>query len=64
MQYHVEIEPETVDNWGAVPAYRHALETTLGPEALPRIKAEADADMSDLTDNARKLYRNFRRSLS
>ena len=30
MQYHVEIEPETVDNWGAVPAYRDALEKTLG----------------------------------
>ena len=63
MQYHVEIEPETVDNWGAVPAYRRALEATLGPEALPRIKADADANMRDLTDNAKKLYSNFRRSL-
>ena len=58
------IEPETVDNWAAVPAYRQALEKTLGPEALPRIKADADANMRNLTDNAKKLYRNFRRSLS
>lgn len=64
MQYHVEIEPETVDNWGAVPAYRHALENTLGPEALTRLKADADANMRDLTDNARTLYRNFRQALS
>jgi len=64
MQYHVEIEPDTVDNWGKVPAYRSALETTLGAEALPRLKADADANMRDLTENAKKLYRNFRRSLS
>lgn len=64
MQYHVEIEPETVGNWGAVPAYRQALETTLGPQALMQLKGDADANMRGFTDNARKLYRNFRRSLS
>ena len=60
MQYHVEIEPETVDNWAAVPAYRQALETTLGEEALPRLKNDADAKMAGFVDNAEKLYRNFR----
>jgi GMP synthase-like glutamine amidotransferase len=64
MQYHVEIEPETVDNWGIVPAYRHALEATLGPHSLLQIKQDADANMAALTDNARKLYHNFRRSTS
>ena len=34
MQYHVEVEPDTVTNWGDVPAYRTALESTLGPTAL------------------------------
>lgn len=63
MQYHVEIEPETVDNWGAVPAYREALERTLGGQALAKLKADADANMRDLTDNAENLYRNFRRAL-
>jgi GMP synthase-like glutamine amidotransferase len=64
MQYHVEIEPETVDNWGVVSAYRQALETKFGPQALLQLKKEADANLRDLTDNAQKLYRNFRRSLS
>lgn len=59
MQYHVEIEPETVENWGAVPAYRQAMEKTLGTEALPRLKAEADAAMAGFLGNAEKLYRNF-----
>jgi GMP synthase-like glutamine amidotransferase len=60
MQYHVEIEPETVDNWAAVPAYREALQKTLGAGALEKLKAEADAGMSDFTGNAERLYRNFR----
>ncbi len=64
MQYHVEIEPETVDNWGAVPAYRQALESTLGQGALAELKADADAAMPELTDNARRLYGNFRRLIS
>jgi GMP synthase-like glutamine amidotransferase len=64
MQYHVEIEPETVDNWGAVPAYRDALESTLGNGALPRLKAEADASMAECYENARQLYRNFRRAIA
>ena len=63
MQYHVEIEPETVDNWGAVPAYRNALESTLGAEALGRLKAEADAEMAGCERNARQLYRNFMRAV-
>ena len=56
---HLEIEPETVDNWGAVAAYRNALESTLGAEALGRLKAEADAEMAGCERNARQLYRNF-----
>ena len=30
MQYHVEIESDTVENWGAIPAYAEALINTLG----------------------------------
>jgi GMP synthase-like glutamine amidotransferase len=64
MQYHVEIEPDTVDNWAVVPAYRSALETSLGADALPRLKADAAGNMRDLTRNARTLYNNFRRAVS
>jgi GMP synthase-like glutamine amidotransferase len=64
MQYHVEIEPETVENWGAVPAYRGALEATLGPLALPQLKRDADLAIHELTANAQKLYRNFWRSMA
>ena len=59
MQYHVEVEPDTVANWGEIPAYRKALESTLGPGSLEKLKAEADASMTGFVGNAEKLYRNF-----
>jgi len=59
MQYHVEVEPDTVDNWAAVPAYRTALESTLGPDALTNLRADATQAMDSFTANSELLYRNF-----
>lgn len=59
MQYHVEIEPDTVDNWARIPAYTKALESTLGPGGVDRIRAEAAADMDACLAGARQLYCNF-----
>ncbi|MBI00712.1 MAG: GMP synthase [Acidimicrobiaceae bacterium] len=59
MQYHIEVEPETVVNWGRVPAYRSALESTLGPDALIELETDAAETMADFNRNAELLYRNF-----
>lgn len=59
MQYHVEIEPDTVSNWGEIPAYRQALENSLGSTGLKDIKAHSDASMDSFARNARQLYDNF-----
>ncbi len=59
VQYHVEITETTVDEWAAVPAYEAALEKSLGPEGLPRFRAEARAHQKDFTRAARGLYENF-----
>ena len=63
MQYHVEIEPDTVDNWGAVPAYAEALRSTLGEGALATMKADTDANMSQCMSCARQIYQNFMKTL-
>ena len=59
MQYHVELEPDTVENWGAIPAYKRALENALGATGLADTKADADASMAQILMNARQLYNNF-----
>jgi GMP synthase-like glutamine amidotransferase len=59
MQYHVELESDTVRNWGDIEAYRSALEKSLGPGSLEALDAKATEGMDDFNANARKLYRNF-----
>ena len=61
IQYHVEITPRTVREWGAVPAYGRALERALGTDALARFEADAAAGMADFNRNARRIYDNFMR---
>ena len=59
MQYHVEGEPDTVDNWGSVPEYRDSLEQSLGKGAMANIKKQATELMQNFNSNCRKLFSNF-----
>ena len=59
IQYHVELTPDTVTEWGCVPAYEQSLETVKGPGALAQMKAEADAHMPAFNADAKRLYDNF-----
>lgn len=59
MQYHVELEPGTIPNWGRVPAYGQALEKTRGKGGLAALAREAEPLMPGFVANARTFYRNF-----
>lgn len=59
MQYHVEIESDTVDNWGVVPAYAAALQETLGDDGLLMMKRESDAVIDNCLASAGQIYQNF-----
>ena len=59
MQYHVEVEEDTVANWGKVPAYRDALESTIGLQGLATMEAGADSHMAQFLSCAEILYRKF-----
>ncbi|MDP6521968.1 MAG: type 1 glutamine amidotransferase [SAR324 cluster bacterium] len=59
MQYHVEVEPDTVDNWGSVPEYRVALEQSLGKGAMANMNKQATELMPNFNSNCRKLFSNF-----
>jgi GMP synthase-like glutamine amidotransferase len=61
MQYHVELEPETIPAWGLVPAYEQALAAAQGSEALKRMRERAAPLMGEFNRDARQLYRNFMR---
>ncbi|NKB77967.1 MAG: type 1 glutamine amidotransferase [Gammaproteobacteria bacterium] len=62
MQYHIELEPDTVSNWGEIPAYKNALDAALGSTGLSKMKEQSDKNMNDFVSSARELYRNFMRA--
>ena len=59
IQYHVELTPTTVREWGDIPEYSNALENSLGAGALDALIAEADAEMPAFNSASRRIYENF-----
>ena len=58
-QYHVEVTPQTVDDWATVPEYIEALKKTIGEAALPTFKDDVDINMTSFNEDARRLYKGF-----
>lgn len=59
LQFHVEMTDTTVAEWGAIPAYAQALDETLGPGGLQRLREVSTAEMPAFKRAARQLYDNF-----
>jgi len=59
MQYHVEVEPDTIDNWISDLDYRSSLEESLGKGALDIIKKQATLLMPNLNSNCSRIFLNF-----
>lgn len=59
LQFHVEVEPDTVANWAAIPEYATALEAALGAEGAARMQADVAASMPGFNDAAERIYINW-----
>lgn len=59
LQYHLEAEPDTVPQWGAIPEYAAALAKSLGADALPTLRASVATALPEMTAGARALYDAF-----
>jgi GMP synthase-like glutamine amidotransferase len=60
IQYHVEVEPATVSEWGKIPEYRCALSDISGGGGQDSFERAATASMALFLASARKLYGGFR----
>jgi len=58
-QFHIEVEPDTVENWAQIPEYHGALVKALGESGTEKLKADCDARMSDFGKHAERLYINW-----
>jgi GMP synthase-like glutamine amidotransferase len=59
MQFHLEVEADTVRNWTAIPAYRDALEGAFGPGGADRLAADCAARMAEFNTVAERVYINW-----
>jgi GMP synthase-like glutamine amidotransferase len=64
LQFHIEVRADTVMQWGCVPEYKTALESTLGASALTEFDAAASAQMPEMNRLAEQLYKNFKQIVS
>lgn len=59
MQFHMEIEAETVRNWNTIPEYAGALDKAIGADAVHSLEATCAARMADFNARAERLYINW-----
>ena len=59
MQYHVEAEHDTVDNWAEIPAYYNALVQELGGDGVTMMREQAAAALPEFLSTAQQLFENF-----
>jgi len=58
-QYHVEITPSTVAEWGVIPEYKASLERTLGKERAANLESEVASRLPSFGAAARQLDTNL-----
>ena len=59
VQFHLEVEPDTVATWNEIPEYATALKGALGEDGAAKLKADADAEQSRFEDMAERVYINW-----
>ncbi len=59
VQFHIETEADTVENWAAIPEYSAALETAMGADGMARLQADCAARMEQFNTLAERLYMNW-----
>jgi GMP synthase-like glutamine amidotransferase len=59
LQYHVEITPDTVTDWEAVPAYKASLEQSLGLAEAARLKQTVEPHLASFRATALRIDSNF-----
>ncbi len=64
VQFHVEVEPDTVSNWNAIPQYANALQAALGASGPAVLQSACEQGMHRFNDVAERLYINWIQAVS
>lgn len=64
MQFHIELEADTVQNWAEIPEYADALEKAMGAGAVAQFDTACSARMEAFNAMAERLYINWLQATS
>ena len=59
LQFHLEIESDTVQSWNQIPEYRLALDQALGEEGYIQLEAACEENMTTMNAAAERVYINW-----
>ncbi len=59
LQFHIEVEDDTVEEWDKIPEYNKALNTALGKTGADQLKAEVYEKTKEFEILAERLYMNW-----
>ena len=59
MQFHVEIEEDTVKNWANIPEYRASLDKAMGKNGFENMQDACFANIASMKEKAERLYINW-----
>jgi len=59
VQFHLEVEADTVTNWAAIPQYAASLRKALGADGAARLEAECGRRLPDFNAMAERVYINW-----
>ena len=63
-QYHTEIGPEAVSEWGRIPEYRASLEAVVGPKGAENLEGVVAPKLAELRAAAKRLDDNLHAIIS
>ncbi|MGE4611114.1 MAG: type 1 glutamine amidotransferase [Paracoccaceae bacterium] len=58
-QFHIEIEPDTVNTWSKIPEYAAALSTAIGDGAVAKLDSDCSDNMREFNIMAERIYLNW-----
>lgn len=64
VQFHLEVEEDTIKNWVGIPEYSKSLETALGENGAVRLQQDAKLNQRRFEDMAERAYINWMQTIA
>ena len=60
IQFHIEVDENTIIKWSKVPELKNALEKYLGKNSIDKLDILLRNNIQEMNNNTKKLYENFK----